>query len=200
MSVPDQLLRLCRAHVYNLPLQVLRQVLPGEDLDCLEQFEDPAHLDALKGDFELEGVLEVAGVVEDHHVADMNLGHAAEQADCTGKTSLEVRGDWKCLAKVPGCSYMILPVATRHCLATEDWLASDDTEYTTGGREGVIAAGLIPVTGYLSSTLVSEYVLFSLSVIRIFFLPYTETTKHLHSVQIIATICYFVLKYNFFWS
>ena len=55
---------------------------------------------------------------------------------------LEVRGDWKCLAKLPGCSYMILPVATRHCLATEDWLASDDTEYTTGGREGVIAGGI----------------------------------------------------------
>ena len=42
-------------------------------------------------------------------------------------------------------------LSTEHRLSTEHWLASDDTEYTNGGREGVIAAGIIPVTGYLRS-------------------------------------------------
>ena len=72
---------------------------------------EPAHLDTLECDLKLEGVLEVAGVVQDHHVTDMNLGHAAEQPDCTGDTSLEVRVDWKCLAGqyCLACSYQTIP-------------------------------------------------------------------------------------------
>ena len=78
-----------------------------------ELFSYLAHLDALEGDLELEGVLEVAGIIQHHHIADMNLGHAAEQPHCPGETA---SGSWSGL-KIARLHKSARLVATRQYLA-----------------------------------------------------------------------------------
>ena len=68
------LLRLCRAHIDDLPFEVFGQILiQGPQIETLGRLRR-THLDAFKGDFELEWILEVTRIVKHNNVADVDLG------------------------------------------------------------------------------------------------------------------------------
>ena len=84
------LFRLCRANINYLPLKVFWEILLNWIAPVYWLFASwRLYLNAFKGNFKLEWILEVAWVVQDNNITDVDLGHDHKWAPAF------VRGLWK---------------------------------------------------------------------------------------------------------